>query len=175
MPELPEVETVRRGLNQVTLQQKITGGDVLLHRTIAYPFSDEDFLNGLEEREIISWHRRGKYLIAELSVLKEDKRTRRQGEKGKRGKGDKVSHCVAEAPSVVASGATRRETRGQGDEVENNSPPISSSLPHYPFPLPPYISLPCLPFPLPPCSSFLIPVFQSLLITSLYLFVSSTL
>ena len=113
MPELPEVETVRRGLNQVTLLKKITGGDVLLHRTIAYPFSDEDFLNGLEEREIISWHRRGKYLIAELSLLKEDK----------------VSRCVAEVPSVVASGATRRETRRQGDEVENNSLPTSPSPP----------------------------------------------
>ncbi|MEL6459187.1 MAG: DNA-formamidopyrimidine glycosylase [Cyanobacteria bacterium J06641_2] len=78
MPELPEVETVRRGLNQVTLQQQITGGDVLLHRTVAYPFSAEDFLNGLKEREIVSWHRRGKYLIAELSELKEDKETRRQ-------------------------------------------------------------------------------------------------
>ena len=93
MPELPEVETVRRGLNLVALQQKITGGDVLLHRTVAYPFSAEDFLNGLEEREIISWHRRGKYLIAELSELKEEK-----------------------------------ETRGQGGKLENNSPPLSSSL-----------------------------------------------
>ncbi|MGB3761246.1 MAG: DNA-formamidopyrimidine glycosylase, partial [Rivularia sp. (in: cyanobacteria)] len=88
MPELPEVETVRRGLNQLTLKQKITGGDVLLNRTIAYPFSAEDFLNGLKKREIISWHRRGKYLIAELSSLQKDK-----------------------------------ETRGQGDEVENNSTP----------------------------------------------------
>lgn len=81
MPELPEVETVRRGLNQLTLQQKITGGDVLLNRTIAYPFSAEDFLNGLKHREIISWHRRGKYLIAELSLLEKDKATRRQGDK----------------------------------------------------------------------------------------------
>ncbi|MBV6623250.1 MAG: DNA-formamidopyrimidine glycosylase [Rivularia sp. (in: Bacteria)] len=81
MPELPEVETVRRGLNQLTLQQKITGGDVLLDRTIAYPFSAEDFLNGLKEREIITWHRRGKYLIAELSSDLGDKETRGQGKK----------------------------------------------------------------------------------------------
>jgi len=129
VPELPEVETVRRGLNQVTLKQKITGGDVLLHRTIAYPFSAEDFLYGLKEREIISWHRRGKYLIAELSVLKEDK-GKRQGEKETRGQGDKVSHCVAKTPSVVASGATLSGTRGQGDEIEDNSLPLplSSSL-----------------------------------------------
>ncbi len=100
MPELPEVETVRRGLNQLTLQRKITGGDVLLDRTIAYPFSAEDFLNGVKKREIISWHRRGKYLIAELSLL----------EKETRGRGDK-------------------ETRGQGDKVENNSPPSPPSPP----------------------------------------------
>ncbi|MEM9926157.1 MAG: DNA-formamidopyrimidine glycosylase [Cyanobacteria bacterium P01_D01_bin.50] len=132
MPELPEVETVKRGLNQLTLQRKITGGDVLLNRTIAYPFSAEDFLNGLKKREIISWHRRGKYLIAELSFLEEDKE----------------SHCVAEVPAVRARGATRRETRGkgdketrrqgdqgtrrQGDEVENNSSPSSPSPPSTP-------------------------------------------
>ncbi len=82
MPELPEVETVRRGLNQLTRLKKITGGDVLLDRTIAYPFSAEDFLNGLKKREIISWHRRGKYLIAELSFLpEEDKETTGQGDK----------------------------------------------------------------------------------------------
>ncbi|HCF28319.1 MAG TPA: DNA-formamidopyrimidine glycosylase [Cyanobacteria bacterium UBA11049] len=67
MPELPEVETVRRGLNQLTLNQKITGGDVLLNRTIAYPFSVGEFLSGLKEVAIASWHRRGKYLLAELS------------------------------------------------------------------------------------------------------------
>ena len=67
MPELPEVETVRRGLNQLTLNQKITGGDVLLHRTIAHPFSVGEFVNGITGSTISSWHRRGKYLLAELS------------------------------------------------------------------------------------------------------------
>ncbi|KST66422.1 DNA-formamidopyrimidine glycosylase [Mastigocoleus testarum] len=66
MPELPEVETVKRGLNQLTLDQKITGGDVLLHRTIAYPFSAAEFLDGIQESRITSWYRRGKYLLAEL-------------------------------------------------------------------------------------------------------------
>lgn len=67
MPELPEVETVRRGLNQLTLNQPIRGGDVLLSRTIAHPFSVGEFLNGLKDTEMISWYRRGKYLLAELS------------------------------------------------------------------------------------------------------------
>ncbi len=67
MPELPEVETVRRGLNQVTLSKEITGGDVLLNRTIAYPLSVGEFLAGLKETTITQWHRRGKYLLAELN------------------------------------------------------------------------------------------------------------
>lgn len=66
MPELPEVETVRRGLNQLTLNQEILGGDVLLHRTIAHPLSVQDFLTGLQNVTISSWQRRGKYLLAEL-------------------------------------------------------------------------------------------------------------
>ncbi|MBW4471776.1 MAG: DNA-formamidopyrimidine glycosylase [Stenomitos rutilans HA7619-LM2] len=66
MPELPEVETVRRGLNDVTLHQIIEGGDVLLDRTIAHPFSVADFLAGLQGAAIVQWHRRGKYLLAEL-------------------------------------------------------------------------------------------------------------
>ncbi|MBW4506641.1 MAG: DNA-formamidopyrimidine glycosylase [Scytonematopsis contorta HA4267-MV1] len=66
MPELPEVETVRRGLNQLTLNQEITGGDVLLHRTIAHPFSVDEFLAGIKGCYICRWLRLGKYLIAEL-------------------------------------------------------------------------------------------------------------
>ncbi|WP_341525598.1 DNA-formamidopyrimidine glycosylase [Nostoc sp. UHCC 0302] len=67
MPELPEVETVRRGLNQLTLDQKITGGDVLLERTIAYPFSVGEFVAKIKGSSITTWHRRGKYLLAELA------------------------------------------------------------------------------------------------------------
>jgi len=104
VPELPEVETVRRGLNQLTLQRKITGGDVLLNRTIAYPFSAEDFLNGLKEREIISWHRRGKYLIAQLSLLEEDKGIRGQGDKGTRAQGNENS--TLSTPSTPSTFST---------------------------------------------------------------------
>jgi formamidopyrimidine-DNA glycosylase len=67
MPELPEVETVCRGLNQLTLSQEITGGDVLLQRTIAYPVSVDEFINKIKGNTIATWHRRGKYLLAELS------------------------------------------------------------------------------------------------------------
>jgi formamidopyrimidine-DNA glycosylase len=67
MPELPEVETVRRGLNQLTLSSEITGGDVLLPRTVAYPFSADEFITGIKGNLIATWLRRGKYLIAQLS------------------------------------------------------------------------------------------------------------
>jgi formamidopyrimidine-DNA glycosylase len=66
---LPEVETVRRGLNDLTLHQTIQGGDVLLDRTIAHPFSVADFLTGLQGTAIAHWHRRGKYLLAELEEV----------------------------------------------------------------------------------------------------------
>jgi len=67
MPELPEVETVRRGLNQLTLNQEITGGDVLLQRTVAYPFPVGEFVHKIKGLAITSWQRRGKYLLAQLS------------------------------------------------------------------------------------------------------------
>lgn len=70
MPELPEVETVRQGLNQLTLARVILGGEVLLARAIAHPISVSGFLDGLQGMAIAHWHRRGKYLLAELK--KED-------------------------------------------------------------------------------------------------------
>ncbi|AUB38484.1 mutM, formamidopyrimidine-DNA glycosylase [Nostoc flagelliforme CCNUN1] len=59
----------------MTLNQEITGGDVLLDRTIAYPFSVGEFVDGIKKNAypggvgaaIATWHRRGKYLLAELS------------------------------------------------------------------------------------------------------------
>jgi formamidopyrimidine-DNA glycosylase len=66
MPELPEVETVRRGLNQHTLDRSITGSEVLLARTIAHPDTPDEFMAGLHQTKIFNWHRRGKYLFAEL-------------------------------------------------------------------------------------------------------------
>jgi formamidopyrimidine-DNA glycosylase len=74
VPELPEVETVRQGLNQLTLEQEIEGGEVLCDRrksglshSIAHPSSVEAFLQGVRGAKIKQWHRRGKYLLAELT------------------------------------------------------------------------------------------------------------
>ncbi len=66
MPELPEVETVRRGLNRVTLNRPIAGGEVLLARTIAYPATVDDFWAGLTGAVLQTWERRGKYLLGNL-------------------------------------------------------------------------------------------------------------
>jgi len=67
VPELPEVETVRLGLNQVSLAQPIRGGDVLLSRSIAHPTSMDEFLEGIKQVSITDWQRRGKYLLAKLT------------------------------------------------------------------------------------------------------------
>lgn len=66
MPELPEVETVCRGLNQLTPGHTIVGGEVLLSRTLAYPLSVSDFWQGIRGSAIASWQRRGKYLLGRL-------------------------------------------------------------------------------------------------------------
>lgn len=66
MPELPEVETVCRGLNLVTSGLIINCGEVLLSRSLAFP-ADAIFTKQIQGRKIIQWHRRGKYLLGELS------------------------------------------------------------------------------------------------------------
>ncbi|WP_017295639.1 DNA-formamidopyrimidine glycosylase [Geminocystis herdmanii] len=67
MPELPEVETVCRGLNKATSELTIIGAEVLLSRSLAYPDVEITFTEGIKSRKIITWHRRGKYLLAQLS------------------------------------------------------------------------------------------------------------
>lgn len=79
MPELPEVETICRGLNQATLDREILGGDVLLNSTIARSISATDFLTQLKGKSIARWYRRGKYLLAELSQFPEGEREKGKG------------------------------------------------------------------------------------------------
>jgi len=71
VPELPEVETVCRGLNQLTSNQVIKGGEVLLLSTLAYPFSVDQFWQQLRNVRIQTWQRRGKYLLAVLESSEE--------------------------------------------------------------------------------------------------------
>lgn len=66
MPELPEVETVRRGLEQQTRGRTIRRVEVLRRRAIANPETPQAFAEGLRGCELVGWQRRGKYLIGGL-------------------------------------------------------------------------------------------------------------
>ncbi len=66
MPELPEVETVRKGLEQKLKNFIIKKVEICRESTVAYPIDKKDFIEGLHNSLIYKWNRRGKYLIAEL-------------------------------------------------------------------------------------------------------------
>ncbi|MEC8687873.1 MAG: DNA-formamidopyrimidine glycosylase [Cyanobacteriota bacterium] len=66
MPELPEVETVRRGLADRLQGFEIARVDVCRSRAIASPGGAECFCAGLTGAVVGEWARRGKYLMAEL-------------------------------------------------------------------------------------------------------------
>ena len=66
MPELPEVETVRRGLERQVVGFEIARVEVLRARAIASPPLPELFCSALEGCRVQAWLRRGKYLMAEL-------------------------------------------------------------------------------------------------------------
>ena len=66
MPELPEVETVRRGLEQKLNNFIIKKVEVCRESTVAFPTNKEEFIKGLQNSLFYKWNRRGKYLIAEL-------------------------------------------------------------------------------------------------------------
>ncbi len=65
MPELPEVETVRRGLQQNFVGRKITKVEVGRERTVRRT-SREALIDGLTGVKVLSATRRGKYLICAL-------------------------------------------------------------------------------------------------------------
>ena len=67
MPELPEVETVRRGLEQQTQGFEINRVEVHRARAIASPASPAAFAAALCGCRVGCWSRRGKYLIGQLS------------------------------------------------------------------------------------------------------------
>lgn len=63
MPELPEVETVRKGLIKLVGGATITSVDVFWDRMITPPFSTQKFKESLAGETIHTIERRGKYLI----------------------------------------------------------------------------------------------------------------
>lgn len=67
MPELPEVETVRRGLHQRFVGRRITHVEVGRERTVRRT-SREALIDGLTGATALSAQRRGKYLILPLDT-----------------------------------------------------------------------------------------------------------
>jgi len=69
LPELPEVETVRKGLEQKLNNFIIKKVEVCRDSTVAFPSNKEEFTRGLLNSLIYKWDRRGKYLIAQLKEV----------------------------------------------------------------------------------------------------------
>ena len=67
MPELPEVETIRRSLLPRLEGKVITGAELRLPRLLKIPGPD-DFISLLPGKEIMDLSRRGKYLLFHLSA-----------------------------------------------------------------------------------------------------------
>ncbi len=65
MPELPEVETVRRGLERFAVGRRIDGVEVGRERTVRRT-SREAVIHGLSGTTILAANRRGKYLLLPL-------------------------------------------------------------------------------------------------------------
>ena len=70
MPELPEVETIVRGLRKVIVGQKIKEVEIQESKLIKFP-DKNSFINGVTKSIINSVTRRGKYLIIKLSNQKD--------------------------------------------------------------------------------------------------------
>ena len=91
MPELPEVETVRRGLEQKLNNFIIKKVEVCRDSTVAFPTEKKEFIRGLHNSLIYKWNRRGKYLIAELRKI-ENKDSRFSIEKSSKNNGFLIVH-----------------------------------------------------------------------------------
>ncbi len=69
MPELPEVETVRRTLNELVLGKTIAAIDVHWGRIIKQPDDVEQFKQALIGQTFQTIERRGKFLLFQLDDL----------------------------------------------------------------------------------------------------------
>ena len=66
MPELPEVETVRKGLEKLLNDFYIERIEVLKERSIASNGGSKSFIDNVKNSYLGNWERRGKYLIGAL-------------------------------------------------------------------------------------------------------------
>ena len=72
MPELPEVETVRKGLNKLLNNFYIKEIEVLKERSIASNGGSKSFIKNIENCYFGYWKRRGKYLLGSLRTRDKD-------------------------------------------------------------------------------------------------------
>ncbi len=68
MPELPEVETIVRGLSKTLKGDQVTQVQVLRKDSIAYPDTPEEFAKMLKGRTFQTFDRRGKYMLLGLDA-----------------------------------------------------------------------------------------------------------
>lgn len=66
MPELPEVETIRRDIDKEFVNKRIKKVDVTGARTVRRHRTRKDFIGKVEGRKVVGTRRRGKYLILKL-------------------------------------------------------------------------------------------------------------
>lgn len=66
MPEMPEVETIRKTLSPHIEGRRITRVDLRLERLVKLPADPADFVRRLEGRRVEKLRRRGKYLCFQL-------------------------------------------------------------------------------------------------------------
>jgi formamidopyrimidine-DNA glycosylase len=66
MPELPEVEVMRRDLEREVVGKKIKSVEVTGTRTVRRHRNRKEFIDVLEGRKIVAVQRRGKYLVMKL-------------------------------------------------------------------------------------------------------------
>lgn len=89
MPELPEVENVRKALKKQVLNKKIVGVKILYNNIIEYPNID-DFKKNIINQTIKDIKRRGKWLMFELDDYYLLSHLRMEGKYLIRNKGDEI-------------------------------------------------------------------------------------
>jgi formamidopyrimidine-DNA glycosylase len=82
MPELPEVETVRKTLELLVIGKKIKGVSVFWPKMIKHPEETDEFIHSLKGQEILEMGRRGKFLIFYLNEVSLVSHLRMEGKYG---------------------------------------------------------------------------------------------
>jgi formamidopyrimidine-DNA glycosylase len=71
MPELPEVETIKRDLEKEIVTKRVKSVEVFLPRSIRRHEDKDDFIKRVEGRKVLGIRRRGKYLLIDLDADKD--------------------------------------------------------------------------------------------------------